>query len=538
MQKYRIAIIGGGVAGLRAAIEAYDSGVRDIIIISKTHPLRSNSVAAQGGIAAALTPEAVRRHIEDTIKGSDNLAERKAVEFIAKRGREGIEDLERMGCIFARDAKRMLIQKQLAGHSQKIACYVADRTGHAILTTLYEQVLKRSIGVLEDTYAINLIATKDRCKGIAVYNLKTGKIGIIKTKAVLLATGGAGQLFKTNSNTSSNTGDGFLLAFRNGIPLQNMELVQFHPTGLKEKGLLISEAARSAGAKLLNEKHQRFMLKYPERELAPRDIVSLEIARQKKAFLDFREVKDTRTRLPQIAEIVEVFTTNDITKDLVEIEPTAHYIMGGIPINLNTAVEGMRGLYAAGECAYSGMHGANRLGGNSLLEALVLGKQAGRKMARETKRAWLYTTISNSEIQRSAGEFLEFAANLRNGNGKNVSELENELRKTMSEQCGVIRNKKGLLFGLKKLKKLREELKDICLKDSSRIYNQEMIRAWELKQMISLGEIVMQSALERKTSIGAHYRSDGDRGHKKLYLTACQKGKNTIIKIKHESRKD
>lgn len=532
MQKYRIAIVGGGVAGLRAAIEAYDLGVRDIIIISKTHPIRSNSVGAQGGMAAALTPEAVRRHIEDTIKGSDNLAERKAVEFISKHSREAVEDLERMGCIFARDAKRMLLQKQLAGHSQKIACYVADRTGHAILTTLYEQVLKRGITVLEDAYAVNLITTKKECKGVIVYLLKTGKIRAIKTKAVLLATGGAGQLFKTTSNSALTTGDGFLLAFGNGIALQNMELIQFHPTGLKEKGILISEAARSAGAKLLNEKHQRFMLKHPEGEMAPRDITSREIRGQKKAFLDFRDVRDVKTRLPEIAEIVEAFTTSDITKDLIWIEPTAHYMMGGIPINLNAEVEDMKGLYAAGECAYSGMHGANRLGGNSLLEAMVIGKQAGRKMAREAKRRWFYPPVSSSEIERAGRLFLEFITNLKKGSGRTASELENELREIMSERCGVVRNEKGLLNGLKRLKKLKEELENTCLKDSSLIYNQEMIRAWELRQMIALGEIVMHSALERKTSIGAHYRDDREGEHKKFHLIACQKGRGIIIKTK------
>ncbi len=509
MQKSRIIIIGGGLAGLRAAIAAYDAGVRDIVVLAKTHPIRSNSVGAQGGLSAALDAKSIQAHIDDTIAGSDFFADRRAIEFIVEKGKETVDDLEKMGCLFARDSDKNLIQKQLAGHSQKIACYVADRTGHAIMSVLYEQIMKRRIKVLDEVYAVALIVDKKKCRGVLAYNLKSGRLMAIKSMATLIATGGVGQVFATTSNATSNTGDGLIMAFKAGVSLQNMELVQFHPTGIKGSGILITEAARSAGAMLLNNHKKRFMLQHPQKEMAPRDIVARAIVKQKRAFLDFRKIANIRDKLPQIADISAVFAETDISKELLEIEPTAHYIMGGIPTNLKAEVLNIKGLYAAGECAWSGMHGANRLGGNSLLEALVMGKEAGLNMAHSAGKKLFFSRIRGGDIQSAAGEFVELKA------GKNTMEPQQnhlqirwQLRRIMTHYCGVIRSRNSLTKALVMIKTLQQQLSHAVIMDASIVYNQELIEAWETKQMLLLSEIIVQSALKRSSSLGAHFRSD------------------------------
>jgi len=399
--KHDVVIVGSGLAGMRAALEVCEG--LDVAILSKVYPTRSHSGAAQGGIAASLgnsESDSWEEHLYDTVKGGDFLNDQDAVEEYVKAAPRVIYELEHYGCVFSRTPDGKIAQRSFGGHSKPRACFSADRTGHAILHALHEQLLKRSksIKIYSEWYMHSLVLDGDRCNGIVVSDIRTGAVEVMQAKAVIFATGGYGRVFNITSNAFASTADGVMAAFRAGIPLEDAEFVQYHPSGLYRQGILFSEAARSEGGYLLNGEGERFMDKYaPSRmELAPRDIVARAEQSEMDAgrgvdgkdiiHLDLRHLGEARImeRLPQIRQLGIDFIGVDCVKDPLPIQPTAHYSMGGIPTDkfgqVITDAEGthVKGFFAAGECACVSVHGANRLGTNSLLEAVVFGERAGK----------------------------------------------------------------------------------------------------------------------------------------------------------------
>ena len=401
MLEHDVLIVGGGLAGLRAAIEA--SALADTAVVSRVHPLRSHTKAAQGGINAALanaekgrddTPD---KHAFDTIKGSDFLADQDAVELMTRIAPECIFELDHWGCAFSRTDEGKIAQRPFGGAGYPRTCYGADRTGLYLLQTVYEQSVKRSVKEYQEYFVTSLITDDSSCKGVIALNIKTGELVPILAKAIILATGGAAWTYSISTNSMINTGNGMTIAYRAGVPLKDMEFIQFHPTGLYPNGILITEGARGEGGYLVNAKGERFMERYAPKamELAPRDIVSRSIQKEideGRAFenayvhLDLRHLgrEKIMSRLPGIREICLLFAGLDPIEKPIPIRPAAHYTMGGIDCNLNCETP-MKGLYAAGECACVSVHGANRLGGNSLLDCVVFGKVAGDKAAKFAK---------------------------------------------------------------------------------------------------------------------------------------------------------
>ncbi|MEK6816012.1 MAG: FAD-binding protein, partial [Nanoarchaeota archaeon] len=403
MAKHEAIIIGGGLAGLSAALAASKSGMSDIAIVSKLHPLRSNAVAAQGGIAASIGNSAEDSwiaHMEDTVKGGDYLNDQDAVEILVKEASSAVYGLEHIGVLFNRDENGMIAQRAFGGHSKPRACYAKDTTGHSIQYEMFAQALKDKIKIYDEYYATSLIIEDSVCKGLTAYNIKTGEIEAFEAKAVMMATGGFAQVYQTTTASTSSTGDGLNLALKSNIPLMDMEFVQFHPTGIYGKGTLVSEAARGEGGHLKNGLGERFMAKYSPQmmELAPRDVVTKAIQteinlghginRKDYVYLDLRHLGRDKImgRLPFVRESVISHLGIDCVTQQIPIKPTAHYTMGGIPTTTSCEVymdgkETVKGLYAAGECACVSLQGANRLGCNSLLDCMVFGNIAGRAMA-------------------------------------------------------------------------------------------------------------------------------------------------------------
>jgi succinate dehydrogenase / fumarate reductase flavoprotein subunit len=529
-----ILIIGGGLAGLRAAIEAKKSG-RDVAILSKVHPLRSHSVAAQGGINAALgnAPAPIKdtweNHAFDTIKGSDYLADQDAVEVMCREAIERVIEMEHWGTLFSRTEDGKVAQRPFGGAGFPRTCYAADRTGHNLLHTLYEQVIGLQIPVYEEWVALSLVLEEGRCVGVLGLHFFEGRLVPIQAQAVVLATGGYGRIYLRSTNAVINTGDGCFLAYQAGVPLEDMEFVQFHPTSLFGTNILITEGARGEGGVLVNAKGERFMERYAPHlmELGPRDIVArgaqTEID-QGRGFeggyvhLDLRHLGREKIldRLPGIRQIAMDFAGADPILEPIPIQPAQHYSMGGIPTNVDGETQ-LPGLFATGECACVSVHGANRLGGNSLLETLVFGQRAGRKAAEQAdkEKRILNKTVFQNRLRA-------FQSGLEEIFGRKKEEpsflIRDEMKALMTSQVGIFRKESALLAAKEKIKELKKRFLKIGLKQRNLAFNNEFIQYWELEGMLHLAEAIVEGALARKESRGSHFRMDYPSRHDEHWL--------------------
>lgn len=514
MRVHDVLIVGAGLAGMRAAIAVPPE--LDVAVISKVHPVRSHSVAAEGGINAAIREDdSWEAHAFDTIKGGDYLGDQDAIEIMCQEGPKDVLELDRMGALFSRDERGRIAQRPFGGADFPRTCYAADKTGHALVHLLYEQLLKRKAFVYEEWYVTSLIVEDSVCKGVIAWDLITGGLQQIRAKSVILATGGYGRVYSISTNALINTGDGMSIAFRAGIPLMDMEFVQFHPTTLKETGILLSEAARGEGGYLLNSNGERFMNRYAPKkmELASRDVVSraeyqeIEEGRGISGcvLLDIRHLGRAKImeRIPQIRELAITFAGVDPVKDPVPIRPGVHYSMGGIRTN-EWGETGLEGLYAAGESACVSIHGANRLGGNALLETIVFGKRSGLK-ASERAKSISSLDVSSKSIKAEEDRIAEI---MHRTKGEKVPVLKEEIGQIMSEGVGISRKREGTERAKEKVKKIKERYRDVYIQDKNRVFNTELVFCLELGSIIELAEIIIESALAREESRGAHYRLD------------------------------
>jgi succinate dehydrogenase / fumarate reductase flavoprotein subunit len=516
-------VVGGGLAGLRAALEL-KRACADVAILSKVHPLRSHSVAAQGGINAALgnspdgkddTPE---KHAFDTVRGSDYLADQDAVELMCREAPRAVIELERMGTVFSRFEDGRIAQRPFGGAGFPRTCYAADRTGHNLLHTLYEQVVAADVRTYEEYFVTSLVTEHGRCVGCTALDIAAGELHGFAAVATLLATGGYGRLFGRSTNAVINTGDGAALALRAGAPLEDMEFVQFHPTTLFGSNILITEGARGEGGLLLNRLGERFMTRYAPgaMELAPRDIVARSIQteiEQGRGFdggyvlLDLTHLGEQRVteHLPGIRQIAMDFTGVDPVQKPIPVQPGQHYSMGGIEVDMDGASP-LPGLYSAGEAACVSVHGANRLGGNSLLETLVLGRRAGEAMARGLGTA-RHPQMSAVEGALEA-EGVRLNSLLSGTRNERVADIREELGRTMDLSFGIFRENKGMEAGAASLERLRERLHGASIGGGTRAFNYALVGLLELEFMLSIAPAVALAALERRESRGSHFRRD------------------------------
>jgi len=530
MYIHDVIIVGSGLAGLRAALEL--SGHLDVAVLTKVYPSRSHSGAAQGGVAAALAnvdkDDSIEAHIYDTVKGSDYLGDQDAIEIMCSDAPTAIYEIEKLGCPFSRTEENKINQRAFGGHSFKRSCFAADRTGHALLHTLFEQLMKNSgkIQVYAEWHVLKLIMEDGVARGVVAMDIKTGRLEVFRGKTILFGTGGYGQAYKITSNAYANTGDGITAAYRAGVPLMDMEFVQFHPTGLYSHGILLSEAARGEGGYLLNGLGERFMSKYApsKMELGPRDIVSraeqMEINEGRGAgpnkdyvLLDLRHLGKDKIleRLPQIYNIGKDFLGADAITTPVPIQPTAHYSMGGIPadndcqVYLDEKGNRVRGFFAAGECSCISVHGANRLGTNSLLEALVFGRRAGKKMLEVTRDTDWSPVNEKREIESVRSELDKL---LNTSAKENLGKIRDEMKETMTYKAGVYRDGENLGLAFKKIKELQERFKRVRVDDKRKNFNTNLLEARELSHMLEYSELIVDGAIARKESRGAHARKD------------------------------
>jgi succinate dehydrogenase / fumarate reductase flavoprotein subunit len=547
MITHDLLIIGGGLAGMRAALEAGKNV--DVAVISKLHPLRSHSGAAQGGIAAVLDGwaqkigDSLESHIQDTVKGSDYLGDQDAIEILCNEAPGDIRILDRMGALFSRTDEGWIAQRDFGGHSYARTCYASDKTGHILLQTLYEQMMKQRVRVYPEWHVVSLIIHENICRGLVAYDMVRGELQVIRAKAILFATGGYGRAYGITSNAHANTGDGLALAYRVGVPLQDMEFVQFHPTGLYRHGILITEGARGEGGYLINKDGERFMERYApnKMELASRDVVSRAVQTEIDegrgidgyVHLDLRHLgkKLIMSRLSQIHDIALSFSGIDCTKDPIPIQPTAHYSMGGIPTDVDGRVPGTSGLFAAGECACVSVHGANRLGGNSMLETIVFGRRAGIKAAKYVKKTAL------QPMPAEALPLIEQEINLMiNSKGEeNAADISAELQSNMTLKCGIFRDIDGLTQMQQLIIELKERFNNIGFRDRGMTFNTELIEALELKNILDFFQIIVAGALAREESRGAHSRTDfpnRDDEHWMKHTLAYKGGQGPVLDYK------
>ncbi|GAA3703160.1 succinate dehydrogenase flavoprotein subunit [Arthrobacter ginkgonis] len=545
VHKYDVVIVGAGGAGMRAAIE---SGQRArTAVLTKLYPTRSHTGAAQGGMCAALAnveEDNWEWHTFDTIKGGDYLVDQDAAEVMAKEAIDAVLDLEKMGLPFNRTPEGKIDQRRFGGHTRdhgkapvRRACYAADRTGHMILQTLYQNCVKHNVEFYNEYYVLDLLLVEEdavredgtaykqkRVAGVVSYDLASGELHVFQAKSVVFASGGAGKVFKTTSNAHTLTGDGMGIAFRRGIPLEDMEFFQFHPTGLAGLGILLTEGARGEGAILRNSEGERFMERYAPtiKDLAPRDIVARSMANEVRegrgcgpnkdyVLLDLThlEPEHIESKLPDITEFARTYLGVEPFTEPVPVYPTAHYAMGGIPTNIESQVlqdndTVIPGLFAAGEVACVSVHGSNRLGTNSLLDINVFGKRAGLAAAKYARDAEYVELPEDPETYTTA--LLE---DLRNANGtERVAVLRKELQDTMDANVQVFRTAESLQEALNVIESLRGRYKNVAIQDKGKRFNLDLLEAVELGFLLDMAEVMTTTAMHRKESRGGHYRED------------------------------
>ncbi|HEX6924456.1 MAG TPA: succinate dehydrogenase flavoprotein subunit [Longimicrobiaceae bacterium] len=531
---YDALVVGGGGAGLMAAI--YLSRESDIktAVISKLYPTRSHTGAAQGGIGAALAnleEDHPQWHAFDTVKGSDYLGDQDAIETMCEEAVGVIIELEHMGLPFSRTPDGKIAQRPFGGHTHHFgqgpvrrSCYSADRTGHMILQTLYQNCIKNGVEFYDEFQVVDLLLNEGRCVGVVAYEVATGDLHVFRAKAVNFATGGFGRVWSITSNAHANTGDGPAVALRRGIPLQDMEFYQFHPTGIYRLGILITEGVRGEGGVLRNDLGERFMERYAPtmKDLASRDVVARAINQEiregrgingkKYVYLDATHLgaEVIEKKLPDIADFCRTYLGVDPVREPMPIQPTAHYAMGGIPTDVNgrVVIDAQRtvfpGLYAAGETACVSVHGANRLGTNSLLDLVVFGKRSGVDMVRFCRENDLGPLPENptAEIAATLQRLLD------NKDGEPAARLREEMQDVMQDDVGIFRDGKGMERALTKVRELRERYRNVVVMDKGKRFNTDLMEAWELGNLLDLAEVTTWSALNRKESRGAHMRED------------------------------
>jgi succinate dehydrogenase / fumarate reductase flavoprotein subunit len=538
-RKFDVVIVGAGGSGMRASLQLARAGL-NVAVLSKVFPTRSHTVAAQGGIGASLgnmNDDNWHYHFYDTIKGSDWLGDQDAIEFMCREAPKVVYDLEHMGMPFDRNPDGTIYQRPFGGHTANYgekaverACAAADRTGHAMLHTLYQQNVAAKTSFFVEWMALDLIRDAEGdVVGVTAMEMETGDIHILEAKTTLLATGGAGRIFAASTNAFINTGDGLGMAARAGIPLEDMEFWQFHPTGVAGAGVLLTEGCRGEGAILLNSNGERFMERYAPtlKDLAPRDFVSRSMDQEIKEGrgcgpnkdyvllkLDHLGAETIHKRLPSVYEIGVNFANVDITKEPIPVVPTIHYQMGGIPTNVNGQVviqnggvhnQVVNGLYAVGECSCVSVHGANRLGTNSLLDLLVFGRAAGNHIV-----DFIKNTKSHKELPKDATDrTLARVSRLDNAtSGEYAQDVANDLRATMQQHAGVFRTQKSMDEGVTKIAAMRERVNAINLKDKSKVFNTARIEALEVENLIEAAQATIVSAAARHESRGAHTVDD------------------------------
>jgi succinate dehydrogenase / fumarate reductase flavoprotein subunit len=569
--QYDVVIVGAGGAGMRAALES--STRARTAVISKLYPTRSHTGAAQGGMCAALAnveEDNWEWHTFDTVKGGDYLVDQDAAEVMAKEAIDAVLDLEKMGLPFNRTPEGRIDQRRFGGHTRnhgeaavRRSCYAADRTGHMILQTLYQQCVKQDVEFYNEFYVLDVILTHDltggdvpageevAVAGVVAYDLATGEIHVFRAKSVVFATGGAGKIYKTTSNAHTLTGDGMALALRRGIPLEDMEFFQFHPTGLAGLGILLSEAARGEGAILRNSEGERFMERYAPtiKDLAPRDMVARAMANEVRegrgcgpnkdyVLLDLTHLEPAHidAKLPDITEFARTYLGVEPYTEPVPVYPTAHYAMGGIPTTIDAEVlrnntDVVRGLFAAGEVACVSVHGSNRLGTNSLLDINVFGKRAGIAAARYAETAPWHEMPDDASVPT-----VEYVERLRDhATGERIADIRRELQETMDRNAQVFRTKESLTDALADIAALKKRYRDASVQDKGRRFNTDLMEGVELGFLLDLAEVVVVGALAREESRGGHFREDFPSRdderfmqHTMAYLRPAADGQGTV----------